>query len=102
MSKFGSRFLNQDDRYEATPEDLQIVYDCINSFIFKDKLPKIKLEVVDMMPYDTGKAVFMFDARSHSVPPKIKYLREVDRDTPLFMTSVLCHEMIHFYDYLFG
>ena len=55
-----------------------------------------------MMPNDTGKAVFMFDAISHALAPKIKYLRETDRDTPLFMTSALCHEIIHFYDYMFG
>lgn len=102
VSKFGSRFLNQNNRYVATEDDLQIVYDCINSFVFKDKLPKIKLEVVDMMPNDTGKAVFMFDAISHSLPPKIKYLRDAECDTPLSMSSALSHEMIHFYDYLYG
>jgi len=102
VSKFGSRYLNQDDKYLATIEDLQIIYDCINDFIFKNRLPKITLEVVDIMPNDTGKAVFMFDVIHHALPPKIKYLREADRDTPLFVTSALCHEMIHFYDYLFG
>ena len=54
------------------------------------------------MPNDTGKAVFMFDAISHSLPPKIKYLRAAECDTPLSMSSALSHEMIHFYDYLYG
>ena len=102
VSRFGSRFLNQRDAYEANEEDLHIVFDCINLLVFGNKLPKIKIEVVDMMPNDTGKAVFMFDAMSHSVPPKIKYLRDKDYDTPLSMACALSHEMIHFYDYLFG
>ena len=102
VSKFGSRFLNQDNRYEATAEDLQIVYDCINEFIFKSKLPKIEISVVDMKPGDIGKAVFMFNMKNFAIKPKIKYLRELDRDTPLLMASALCHEMIHYYDFSYG
>ena len=102
VSKFGSRFLNQDNRYEATVEDLQIVYDCINDFIFNGKLPKIEIIVVDMKPGDIGKAVFMFSMKNFKFKPKIKYLRELDRDTPLLMTRALCHEMIHYYDFSYG
>ena len=70
--------------------------------MFKDKLPKIELEVVDEMPNDTGKAVFRVDAISQSLPPKIQYLGDAERDAPLSMSSALSHEMIHFYDYLYG
>ena len=102
VSKFGSRFLNQDNKYEASIEDLKIIYDCINEFIFGNKLPKIEIVVADMKPNDIGKAVFMFNLNDHGVTPKIKYLREPDRDTPLFASSALCHEMIHYYDFIYG
>lgn len=102
VEKFGKRFLDQDSSYIASIDDIKIIYSCVNEFAFRNKLPSdVSIQIVDRTD-EMAKAVFMFSFIDKNFKPIIKYIREKDRDTPLFMASAICHEMIHYYDFLFG
>ena len=100
--KFGKRFIDQDSQYTATIDDLSILYECINEYVFANKLPfNPKLVLVDRKD-EMAKGLFMFNLKNKQATPIIKIFREVNRDTPMFIASALCHEMIHYFDFLFG
>ena len=102
IDKFGKRFIDQDSPYIATLEDLQIIYACINSYVFDNKLPsKPVLSLIDRKD-EMAKGLFLFNLKNRNIVPKIKIFREKNRDTPMFIASALCHEMIHYYDFLYG
>lgn len=102
ISKFGKKFIDQDSEYIATLEDLHIIYACINEYVFSNKLPdNPTLSIIDRTN-EMAKGLFLFNLKNKSITPKIKIFREKNRDTPLFIASALCHEMIHYFDFLYG
>jgi hypothetical protein len=102
ISKFGKKFIDQDSEYITTENDLIILYNCINEFVFNNKLPKNPiLNLVDRTN-EMAKGLFLFSLKNKNIVPKIKIFREKNRDTPLFIASALCHEMIHYFDFLYG
>ena len=102
ISKFGKRFIDQDSEYVVTLEDLHTIYACINEYVFNNKLPdNPTLNIIDRTD-EMAKGLFLFNLKNKNITPKIKIFREKNRDTPLFIASALCHEMIHYFDFLYG
>lgn len=102
ISKFGKRFIDQDSEYVATLEDLHTIYSCINEYVFSNKLPNNPILSIIDRTNEMAKGLFLFNLKNKSITPKIKIFREKNRDTPLFIASALCHEMIHYFDFLYG
>lgn len=102
INRFGKRFIDQDSEYIVTLNDLHVIYACINEYVFNGKLPNNPILSIVDRTNEMAKGVFIFSLKNRSIVPKIKIFREKNRDTPLFITSVLCHEMIHYFDFLYG
>mgnify|MGYP003287462921 CR=1 FL=1 len=102
INRLGKKFIDQDTKYITTEKDLLIIYECINEYVFDNKLPKNPMLTLVDRTNEMAKGLFLFSLKDKNVIPKIKIFREKNRDTPLFITSVLCHEMIHYFDFLYG
>lgn len=98
---------DQDHGFDYDEKDLLKIFNIANQVIFKSKLPKIDIFLTEeKLDYKGG---FIYQASREKESDQI-VLREKpiivihkdNADTFLAIIDTLCHEMIHYADYLFG
>ena len=102
--KFGSKLSDEVSDYKITEQDLKTIYDIVNKIVFNSKLiDTIEIQIIDRTN-EMAKGVigFKIDNKTGRKIPLIKIIREEKYDTMVSMINVICHEMIHEYDMLYG
>ena len=98
---------DQDHGFNYNEEDLLKIFNVANQIIFSNKLPKIDIFLTEeKLDYKVG-FVYQASREKESDPivlrekPIIVICKD-NADTFLAIVDTLCHEMIHYADYLFG
>ena len=102
--RFGEKLSNETNQYSISEDDLKDIYQIVNDVIFDSKLiSKIEINIVDRTD-EMAKGVIGFKTNNltHKTVPLIKIIREIEFDSMVSMINVICHEMIHEYDMLYG
>ena len=96
---------NQEKSFSYTSKDLKDLFDIINECVFDSKLGEVDIIINSSLK---SKGAFGFqnidddnNVVSLKNPPLIEIKKE-STDTFLEVVDALAHEMIHFYDFMFG
>lgn len=102
--KFGERLVDEASNYLISENDIKDIYDIVNKIVFDSKLINaVEIKIVDRTN-EMAKGVigFKVDNITKQLIPLIKIIREEKYDTMVSMINIICHEMIHEYDMLYG
>lgn len=99
---FGRSFVDEETTYLAKPDDLKKIYDTVNAMVFGNRLPTNVQFEIDPRNDQIAKGVTMFKMYDSKYAPTIKFLTDEQYDTMLSVANVVCHEMIHIWDILYG
>jgi hypothetical protein len=102
--RFGSKLSDETSEYSANEADLKAIYEVVNEVIFESKLiADVEIRIIDRTnEIAKGTIVFKIDNATGKIVPLIKIIREEKYDTMVSMVNVICHEMIHEFDILYG
>lgn len=105
--KFGKYFWNTDFVYTPTLDDLYTLFDIVNRYMFLGRLPKMKIKFgpendngvfgsycSTYIDQETGKI--------HELDEPFITIIDWGKDNLSNVLDILCHEMIHAYDDMFG
>ena len=83
------------------------IFNIANQIIFNNKLPKIDIFLTEEKLDYKGRFVYQASREKESDPIALRekpmiIIYKNNTDTFLMVVDTLCHEMIHYADYLFG
>lgn len=101
---------NQDQTFDFQASDLQTIFKLVNQCIFSSKLPPIEIKITEEDPEFKGGFMYQVTKKLDDNSIKIELLEKPiivlykipDTNTFFQICDTLCHEMIHYQDYLFG
>lgn len=101
---------NQDQSFDFQVSDLQSIFKLVNQCIFSSKLSPIEIKITEEDPEFKGGFIYQvskkLDDNSNKIElfenPIIVIYKIPDTNTFFQICDTLCHEMIHYQDYLFG
>ena len=101
---------NQDQSFDFQVSDLQSIFKLVNQCIFSSKLPPIEIKITEEDPEFKGGFIYQVSKKLDDNSIKIELFEKPiivlykipDTNTFFQICDTLCHEMIHYQDYLFG
>ena len=97
--------LSNESKYQVTVEDLQKIFKLIDTHVFSNDFAKddVIINVIDSSALQNAKSKGRFSTTKHKgkhqlIIDIVKY----SSDRFSHIVSVLCHEMIHLYDFKHG
>lgn len=102
VNKLGERFVDENTSYTANVDDLKIMYECINAYIFDSKLLSNPVFEIRDRTNEIAKGTILVKLVDKTYIPHILFIRESKYDTMVSVVNVICHEMIHLFDILYG